>query len=132
MTAVGGPAEQAEPVVGGLGRSLATALAAGVLFASTAAAIAVATAWAIAGLLDLAGWLGNLLEIAALLGSLGIGGLVIRRAWWAERRLAAGLDVESPRQEMPAPTPATSPSVISENADRPWPVVFEPFQETYR
>lgn len=132
MTAAGGPAEQAEPVVGGVGRSLATALAAGVLFASTAAAIAVATAWAIAGLLDLAGWLGNSLEIAALLGSLGVGGLVFRRAWRAERRLAAGLDVECPRSEATAAAPPTASNLNTESADRPWPVVLEPFQETYR
>ena len=132
MTASRGPATQAAPVVGGVWRPLATALAAGVLFASTAAAIAVATAWAIAGLLDLAGWLGNLLEIVALLSSLAIGGLVVRRAWRGERRLAAGLDVEFPRPVTPADTPASPSSLITESADRPWPVVLEPFQETYR
>lgn len=73
--------------IGGV-RVVVTALAVGTLFGTVTAALALAAAWAIAGLLDLPAWFTAPLETFASLVGLAVGMLVAVQARHAELRLA--------------------------------------------
>ncbi|MGE0255730.1 MAG: hypothetical protein AB7N54_10790 [Alphaproteobacteria bacterium] len=77
----------ARHVQGGVLRGIATALAAGVLFAATTVALTTAAAWAIVSLLDLPRWLAAPLETFAVVSAIGIGAATGWRAWQRERQV---------------------------------------------
>ncbi|MBM3560566.1 MAG: hypothetical protein FJX53_11955 [Alphaproteobacteria bacterium] len=65
-------------------------MAAGVLFACTAAMLSSAAAWAIISMLDLPRWLAAPFEVFAVLFALGVGVLAGWMTWHRERQMRNG------------------------------------------
>lgn len=66
---------------------MATAIAAGILFASTTVALTTASAWAIVSLFDLPRWLAGPVETFAVASAVLIGVVTGWRAWQRERQV---------------------------------------------
>lgn len=75
--------------VGGRMHGMATAIAAGILFACTTVALTTASAWAIVSLLDLPRWLAGPVETFAVASAVLIGAVTGWRAWQRERQVGS-------------------------------------------